>query len=670
MPDENTLSPYDESLENMPINIALPEPQTMQLHLGSANPHPQYLLITSMVEAFNNLVGLADMNDVVVDPSLVLQNKVLAFDGGAWVPKDINTVVNIPMGTYNDHGIVKLATVADVENDVSAAITPSTMKSYVSTYVAGMTATNDTYGTVKILSTREQHASAITRGVIDGIVEWAGINRFVNVYWMNPNDNTDYIYSTYASDVSQVTAFNNLPGIVYNVYRDGVMSNHVNTTNLEEHVVVHSTGTVYGITACCQLVVEHEGIVKRANIVTCDDYGDGNINVNDVDDTTFTKVSGINGLTSHLTFDEARESATYAVVQKGITWVNIAGSVHDLNCSVSGWMIVHNVSGMYEDEEVAGYENWCYPKCVVAVNSRGHLEYATVENAGHIAVGGGGIVEHVIVHNTQSNSINPDHNGLTIESTGSGYHITLNGSYARATIMGYAEDVRVYSGCALDLAYPTARVKNLTLYNGAYLRMTSGATVDGLVQYPGAMVDMQHAPGMVCSIITEANCHEPDKVVSLVGEISNIYTTVVTETSSVETTRQFIKFYGATSYVTNLSYSTAMLVENATLVHSSAGTGETPETFTGDPQIYVYATDTPRGLIRVNVELQTSLNGGLIPLESRAEVITSMYKYEDVKMVNRYNANTMTKNYIISAPDGMYDDLRNHADMIEWKVIF
>ena len=386
-------------------------------------------------------------------------------------------------------------------------------------------------------------------------------------------------------------------------------------------------------------------------------------------DLTYWKTNGVNGYTSNYTLDEVTHSAENAVMQRGVTWVNISGSVHDLSCSVSGWLIVHNVAG-YVGPTIVPYQFWCYPKCTVAVTNHGHLTYATVENAGLIKAAAGGIVEHIVVHNTQSDVYNRDHDGLIIEAGGSGYHITLNGRYARAMIMGYAEDVRVYSGCVLDLVYTTAKVKNLTLYNGAYLRMTSGASVDGLVQYPGAVVDVANTPELSCSIVAEANCHEPDKIVELVGEISNIYATITSNGYTIETVQQFIKYYGETDYVTNLAYSTAMLVENATLVHSSAGDVNPPEVYVGDPQIYVYATDAPKGLIRVNTELLASLNAGDIPIESRAEAITSIYKYEDVKILNRYDAAMMTKNYVVSAPAGMFTDLRDNADTITWKVIF
>lgn len=643
----------DLTLTSMALNVSLPEPQTMQKHLASANPHPQYLMRTSLVEAFSNLIHLDDLGDVTIDSAAVLQNQVLTFTSGTWTPQNVSTLVSTPAGTYTTAGIVKFATSIDVSNDVSAAITPSVMKTYVSNYVENTHANLSTYGTVRLVSTASDLASAITHGEQTGLVEQVDFNRYVNVHLLS--NNSLLYYSTYNEPVSNVAAVDNSAYATYAVYRDGVVSGHVNSTNLNHYTYVASGGNMYDIHTCGRLTVSNNGAIHRLTMVPYASVGDQNVEINDVTDMTFSNVTK--------SFNEMRQSAAEAMVASGCAWAQIEGTAHEVYCSASNWMIAHNVSG--SDSAAASA---VYHKCMVTATNHGHIEYATVTGTGQIFCDATGVVEHVVVRDTQSDAINPDHYGLAIRPGGKGYHITLNGDYARAAIQGYAQDVRVYSGCHLDL-HANAVVEDLVLYNGAYLMMTSGAKVDGLVQYPGATIMIDDDPTMApCEVKRKAACHEPDKYLRLVYGVSTIISSSVVSGEIIPTQEQTYQLTSNGAYVGNLTYSDALLFTSAnfTIVKD-----DNPVTYVETkPEIVMYSTDTPRILMRTDSEQITSALNATDP-RVYSSCMDSAYQCFDAKIMSCVKANELQPaKYAISAPAGIYEDLHDSAAVVNWKVIF
>ena len=78
--------------ETMVMDISIPEAKTMQTHLASANPHPQYLLRTSIAEAIGNNVKLGDLVDVNITGT-ELSGKVLALSGATWIPTAVSDLI-------------------------------------------------------------------------------------------------------------------------------------------------------------------------------------------------------------------------------------------------------------------------------------------------------------------------------------------------------------------------------------------------------------------------------------------------------------------------------------------------------------------------------------------------------------------------------------------------
>lgn len=122
----------DTSLRNMVISVDPTDPQTMQKHLRAVNPHPQYVLVDDLKDTMKIHVGLQNLNNVEIDPNSVLMNHVLAFNGNAWSPTDINLLVQPIEASISNLGVVRLATNIDIANGAngSLATTPYSVKTY------------------------------------------------------------------------------------------------------------------------------------------------------------------------------------------------------------------------------------------------------------------------------------------------------------------------------------------------------------------------------------------------------------------------------------------------------------------------------------------------------------------------------------------------------------
>ena len=642
----------------MVMDLSIPEAKTMQTHLASANPHPQYLVATSLASGVSDHVKLGDLLDVNIVGS-ELSGKVLALSGATWIPRDVNEIVSqqiVPHADTETYGTVIYAKMTDVSAGNSAmAVDPVVMKTFVSEYFNSTSAGPGTQGTVRLVSTDAEIAAAINNNAVAGLVEQVDFNRYVNTHafsYITGTTSKDIInYKTYVGTVSNVAVISETSGYhpVYLVYSDGIMQSHVNKTRNDQWLHVMSDGNIYDTSTCGHVGIYQHGTARRTVLLPPGIMADDSSHpINDETDSSF--------IATDRTYDTMLSSAHTAAAESA-TWMQIDGLAHNLTCSATGWVTVRNVSGIGGGTSVVAY-----PKCVATVTSHGHLEFATIEGTGELYCDNTGIVENIVIHNTQSDNLNQNHYAMVITAGGTGYRITMNGSYARASIQGYAQDVRVYEGCVLDVTYATAKIEDLILYNGATLTLASGATIDGLVQYPGAVI----LTDGTCTINRRATCHEPDKVVSLVDAIDNTYSSITTETGTSEVLAQTFRFYGDTSVVSMLNYGTALLMESAAIRVVS---GATSDAYVGEPLVQVFATDTPRGFLRINTDLVNSLNSGAVPITSRAEVMSSAYKYMDAVVVSRFDEPGATQTYMVSAPSGMYTDLTSSA-VITWKLTF
>ena len=646
--------------ENMVMDISIPEAKTMQTHLASANPHPQYLIKTSLGAAASAQVRLGDLNDVQIVGDQ-LTGKVLALSGAIWKPTDVNTLVSqvvIPIADTVIYGRVRYATDEDVAAGATAAISPATMKQYVSNYIATTKAGPETQGTVRLASTDSEIASAITTGTFPGLVEQVNVNRYVNVYTVANDDIRNY--QTYPDTVSNVSTVDNdrTGSAVYNVYSGGSLQSHINTTRRDGYITVMSGGNTYDTSTCGTFGIYQHGTARRTVMLPPLYIGTSNYFINDDTDTTYSSPTK--------TLEEMASSAHIAAATH-CTWLEIRGTAHNLVCSASNWIAIHNVSGVVGDV-VSGVDPEVYPKCVATVISKGHLAYATVEGTGEIMCGDG-IVEHVVVRNTQVDEYQHDHYGLVIGNSGIGYHVTLTGDYARASIQGYAEDVKVYQGCHLDVAYATAKIRNLIVYNGGYVTLTSGATVEGLVLYPGAIVQKQDD----CVVTEVAHCHEPDKTIVPVNAVKTVISSVVSDGVVIPTETQAYQMVSGEEYSANLAYSEALLLTSTDYTISKYN--ETTHTWgvtnytEVKPVINLFSVDTPRLLRRTDTE-QLESAAATTDWLVYSQCMEQAYRCYDAKVVRCTNIDDLNpKHFIISSPEGMYEDIHN-STTIKWEVIF
>ena len=341
----------------------------------------------------------------------------------------------------------------------------------------------------------------------------------------------------------------------------------------------------------------------------------------------------------------------------------VAGDVRNVVCSATGHFI-STYTTEWDNTERDGY----WEKCWIYVVSHGHLRNALIDQDAVLRCETG-VIENIIVR--YSSVDYPRNYKLVVGPNGSAFNVTLQGNYAYAAVQGYAENVCIYGNCQLDLQYPTAKVKNVTVYNGGRLSLTSGASIEGLVAYPGAII----MKDPTCSITELAQCHEPDKIVKLVTSTSQLFYNEVVSGETVA--RVSVAYYAGETSWTNLNNSEALCFENAVIKDVVAGETSDRPTYIANPDIMMYSIDTPRGLLRMDKQLIESINKGQVSIESRIEALGSAYQYQDAKVVSCFRATSFgtlddygTARFHISTPEGMYADLVSSANTIYWRVVF
>ena len=117
-------------------NLMVPPTTTMSAHVEAANPHPMYLLTSSLIDAVSAKITVDCLNDVHVEDVSMLDSTVLFHSAGVWQPLPVATLlsgVRVGYATTVESGVVRLATYNDisVKNSI-AAVTPNLLVDYVS----------------------------------------------------------------------------------------------------------------------------------------------------------------------------------------------------------------------------------------------------------------------------------------------------------------------------------------------------------------------------------------------------------------------------------------------------------------------------------------------------------------------------------------------------------
>ena len=150
-------------------NLMVPPTTTMSAHVEAANPHPMYLLTSSLVDAVSAKITVDCLNDVHVEDVSMLDSTVLFHSAGVWQPLPVATLlsgVRVGYATTVESGVVRLATYNDisVKNSI-AAVTPNLLVDYVSEALIPVNSTiSSIQYTVDHLST--PYATTDTSGIV------------------------------------------------------------------------------------------------------------------------------------------------------------------------------------------------------------------------------------------------------------------------------------------------------------------------------------------------------------------------------------------------------------------------------------------------------------------------------------------------------------------------
>jgi len=581
-------------------NLQVPPTTTMPAHVASANPHPQYALVSDIANIAKSKIAVSDLADVnVVEPQLA--NTILIYDGNNYNPIDmtsLGTLIQIPMATSNyattvTSGVVRLATVNDIiANDQSAVVTASALNDVVSSNLYTLpVATSSTLGGVKTLETDHPNvkkfiADLITSNhsddhLITSYVPQIQYNQFVNVKVAEDlRGNNEIYYSTHAGPISgddnaEASAAINAYKVGYNVYSNGVMSGRTKIGTADYsmiNITVHEQGAAYDINTKGRVTVLQEGIIKRLTV----------------------------------------DKDCYATIQGEAHNVLVSTDVDRAEIPMGG------IGGLME------------------ITNHGHATYCTITGYGNVRVGAydtEGIIENVIVSDiSQGNS---NYYGLVVATTGKAFNVVLTGSYAGAIISGYAKDVVVHSGCCLWTHTSTTKIDNLILYNGAEIKLNPGVEITGCIAYPGAVLtDFQD-----CSV-TFNTCHEPNHTIKPVYSTCQHFSKIFdSETSKTKLKNIQGDWYFEQDVPSHkVPYRVAMLYGTSTYTQNITSSYDGTITSTGWRQVenwrtILYATTPPKCFVRSDTDKITSMN---------AIDFTSEGDYQ------RYN--TLSKNAVVCYP--------------------
>lgn len=649
-------------------NLQVPPTTTMSMHMDAVNPHPQYVRIDELSTAANVKVAVRHLQDV--DDSIPTNNTILVYKGAKYSPvtmDEFRGILNIPYATTEEAGVIEVATNSDLGTLNNVAVTPALMEGYVADYVnialnnfnippatditiGGVTlnqistitsnivrasayilpdatsevkggvyiatipecvvgvdtsravtpaglrtaitsaitsamastsgyvlpvATTDTLGGVKVVETdnplgKTLIADLITSnhtngGLITSYVPQIQYNQFVNVRvaeWLT-DDSPDIYYSTHVGpipgdDAAEALAATSAYKVGYNVYSNGVMSGRtkIGTTDYSMiNITVHEQGAAYDINTKGTVVVLQEGIIKRLTV----------------------------------------DKDCYATIQ---------GEAHNVLVSTDAERVV---------TPMGGYGG------LMEITNHGHATYCTITGYGAVRVGmydTEGIIENVIVSNISTGYNN--YHALYVSPTGKAFNVVLTGSYAGATIDGYAKDVVVHRGCVLWATADTTKIDNLILYNGAEVKLGPNTQVTGCIAYPGATMT---GIGQATSV-TFNTCHEPDHTIKPVYSTCQHYSKALVPveiqpgitSNEIKLKNTYGEWYfSPTSARYDVPYRIAMLYGTSTYTQNITSSYDETVTSTGwrqmeDWKAIIYATTPPRCFVRSDADKITSMN--------------------------------------------------------------
>ena len=500
-----------------------------------------------------------------------------------------NVNISVDSATTQSYGIVKLATQADIitkatstvvtpellvnciNSAMSNVVPPDVVRATTSTYgIVRLAADEDTaspdedpdavvtvrnratqsnLGLVKVIETdnpagKSKIADLITnihvQGNTDRIVSYVPqiqYNQFVNVHIIKyPDTEWEQIgyYKTHPNTISAdneaETSFRSdiqYQNLIYLIYSNGVLSDRTSydstiAASARDHIEIHvlENGAAYDINTCGKVFIHQEGNIKRW-VVNSDCFG------------------FVQGIAHNVNISASASqwgAYVYAYNHGHIEYAVVEGT-GQLICAAQ----------VYEKFKSAFEPNKTYYEFNREINQ--YVETTdTVSSAGktyYEKMPRNAIVENITVCNGISN-----YAGLQVLAEGKGYNITLVNN-ASAYIYGYAKDVVVHSGCCLFVkdtvseinsvtsVVATAKIDNLILYKGARVFIDSGAEINGLIAYPGAVIMPEGSPK-----ITTNTCHEPNHIVEPMASVVNYY--------RIE--EQYISFIGRTFFANTTYY--------------------------------------------------------------------------------------------------------------------
>lgn len=588
-------------------NLQVPPTTTMPAHVASADPHPQYALVSDIANIAKSKIAVSDLADVnVVEPQLT--NTVLIYDGNNYNPIDmttLGTLIQIPMATSNNAGIIRVAsTIFELD---SCAATPKLVVDYVSSTIAASAygyATTAANGVVRLAT-----ANDIASSDQSAVVTASALNDVVssNLYTLS----VATMYSlggvkTLETDQSDVKKF----------IADLITSNHTNGGLITSYVPQIQYNQFVNVR-----VGVYDDNARALNSVV---YYSTHAETVSTDTSAHDLASSSNKTVAYLVYSNGVISGVSNGYSGTLsTYVDILeqGTAYDIN--TSGAVVTVHQEGNIKRVVVPNYQLNVYGTAHdvvissggnVVIDSHGHLEYAKVESGGVLHCHDG-VAENITIYS----------GGLVHIDGGKGYNITLlNG--ATAYIYTYAKDIIVHGGAHLGTpnfydytgVTPSERINtepkidNLVLYTGANFFPTSNATINGCILHPGATVNYVEG-----AIINYNTCREMEHSVGVIKSRVVNYSTDTTTS----------KYYGVTSYtieyedptLTSTITSTTTILpqlkaffepKGTSVVHNYTSSYSSVTTTTID-RVYVWAIDTPCGFRRIDTSAVSAMNSML-----------------------------------------------------------
>lgn len=524
-------------------NIQVPPTTTMPMHYADVNPHPQYLRVDATADFITSNIAMSDLKDVNIIGAQP-NDTILVFNGGTYSPITLTSLgrtLSIPYATSLAAGVIRVA-MSIYETD-TVAVTPTMVKDYVGDQVEQLTST---INQVNTSFTQLPYATTINSGVVLFATNQETVTGTETSKAVTPA-------GVKAAIANIPIATTNVPGLVKTVETDNslgkqfiadlITSNRINDHLITSYVpqiqynqfvnirvadwLVDNANEIYYVTSVGPVGWDEEAEVlayprnyKVGYIVYSNGVLSGRNKVATADYTNVYIAVSENGaaydINTHGDFVVAQEGIAKRLTVGKTCYATIMGEAHNVLISTNepgGYLPTGGTGGLLE------------------IRSHGHVTYCTITGYGNVNVApmydtvagdGTGAYDDAIIENVIVSDIgreNDNYAGLYVSPKGKAFNVVLTGSYAGATIAGYAKDVVVHSGCCLWTNPYTTKIDNLILYNGAEIKMEPGVKITGCIAYPGAIINSATS----CSV-TFNTCREPDHVVTPLYSTCTYYT--------------------------------------------------------------------------------------------------------------------------------------------------